>query len=50
MPKIEEYYENDESRELTKFLKEARQKLIDDGLPEDCILPVDKVVFIKEKK
>jgi hypothetical protein len=46
-----EEYENDESREITRFLQEARQKLIDeDGMPPDCLLPLEKVVFIREVK
>lgn len=43
-----EYYQNKESKEIEKFLNDARKKLIEDGLSPDAILPAE-VWFKKDK-
>jgi hypothetical protein len=38
---MKDCYQNKESKEIEKTLNEARDQLIKDGMPPDCMLPVE---------
>lgn len=42
-------YMNKESKEIEKFINDARDRLIKEGMPPECMPYKAKVIFVKDE-